>query len=221
MNAASRAICVLVSGGLDSAVLLSRSLETGQTVLPVFVKCGLRWEPAELYWLKRYLRAVRTRRLKPLQIGEWPARSLYGAHWSFSGARVPSAASRDSAVYLPGRNVMLLGCAAIIASRERIHRIAIGTLAGNPFGDASAGFFNAYGSALTQALDWRIEIVAPLARMKKAALIRRADGFPLELTFSCLAPRGRLPCGRCNKCAERRKALRKAGIENRTQLTTC
>ncbi|MDP3543948.1 MAG: 7-cyano-7-deazaguanine synthase [Elusimicrobiota bacterium] len=45
---------------------------------------------------------------------------------------------------------------------------------------------------------------ADVARLA-ARLARR---FPLELTFSCLRPRGVKPCGNCSKCAERRAGLR-------------
>jgi 7-cyano-7-deazaguanine synthase len=43
------------------------------------------------------------------------------------------------------------------------------------------------------------------------------DGLPLELTFSCLRPVGGLHCGRCNKCAERRRGFAEAGLPDPTQ----
>ncbi|HEY5599987.1 MAG TPA: 7-cyano-7-deazaguanine synthase, partial [Candidatus Manganitrophaceae bacterium] len=47
--------------------------------------------------------------------------------------------------------------------------------------------------------------------------LERGRGLPLELTFSCIAPKGRLHCGRCNKCAERIRAFRSSGFSDPTR----
>ena len=208
--------CVLVSGGLDSAVLLHRLLRAGHDVVPLYLRCGFHWETTELYWLRRFLRAVRSTRLSALQAVEVPLQSAYGTHWSLTGRRVPGARSADRAVYLPGRNVLLLSVAAIVCARRRVSTIAVGTLNGNPFGDASPSFFACLAQCLTRALNYPIRILAPLHRFSKTQLIRRTTGVPLQFTFSCLSPHGRLHCGRCNKCAERRRAFRHAGITDPT-----
>lgn len=208
--------CVLVSGGLDSACLVHRYVERRGEVLPLYLRCGLFWEEAELYWLRRFLQAVRTPLLRPLAVVDVPLGSTYGAHWSLTGRAVPGSRSADQAVYLPGRNVLLLSHAAIVCAERRIPAIAVGTLKGNPFRDASPRFFHQMARVLTRALHQPIRVEAPLRRLSKARLIRSADGVPLALTFSCLHPRGHRHCGRCNKCAERRRAFRKAGVSDPT-----
>jgi len=209
--------CLLLSGGLDSSYLLHRFLARGARVFPVYLRCGFRWEAAELYWLRRFLRAVSTPRLLPLQVTVLPLRSIYGAHWSFTGWRVPSAASADSAVYLPGRNALLLSVAAIVCAKRRSSSIALGLLKGNPFGDASPAFLRQFGSCLTKALGHPIRILTPLRSMRKAQVTQLARGLPLDLTFSCLQPRGLRHCGQCNKCAERRRAFRAVSIFDPTR----
>ena len=198
---------VLASGGLDSAVLLVRLLRAGQRVWPVYVRCGFVWEAAELYWLRRFLRAVRSSRLLPLHVIEVPFQDMYGPRWSFTGRGAPGLRSADTAVYLPGRNVLLLSHAAVAGARRNITRFALGTLRGNPFGDASPQFFRAMSRALSLALGRPVAILAPLVRLRKAALVRAASDLPIHLTFSCLRPRGPGACGRCNKCAERMRAF--------------
>ena len=217
--AASRtsAVCVLVSGGVDSAFLLAQLLRS-HAAAPVYVRCGLRWEAAELHWLRQLLRALRSPHLRPLRVVRLPLRSLYGPHWSLTGRRAPSAESPDAAVYLPGRNMLLLGCAGVVCAQAGAgpSAIALGTLAGNPFGDATPAFFRRMAACLSQALDRRIRILTPLRRLRKARLIRCAAKVPLHLTFSCIRPRGMRHCGRCNKCAERQAAFRAAGVVDRT-----
>jgi len=208
---------VLMSGGLDSGVLLGQLLSQPSWVRPVYVRCGLRWEDAEVYWLRRFLHAVRASNLQPLRVINLPLHSLYGSHWSFTGRMVPSATSADRAVYLPGRNVLLLTAAAIFCAEDRISTLAIGTLKGNPFGDATPRFFRHLASCLSGALHHPIRVIAPLARVKKVQLLRGASDVPLALTFSCLKPHGHLHCGRCNKCAERSRAFRHAGLPDPTK----
>ena len=61
-----------------------------------------------------------------------------------------------------------------------------------------------------------IKIEAPYRQLSKENVIARGAELPLELTFSCIAPRGTEHCGRCNKCAERRRAFKRAGVKDKT-----
>jgi len=186
-------------------------------VYPLYVRHGLRWEDAELRHLRRFLRAIPSSlhpAIAPLTILSVPARKLYGAHWSLTGRNVPDAQSRDEAVYLPGRNLLLLTVASVFCAQHGIRTIAIGTLRGNPFPDATAEFYRAFASVARRALHNFVTIVTPLCHVPKQQVVRRGRHLPLHLTFSCLNPQRGRPCGRCNKCAERQRALRAASMES-------
>ena len=94
--------------------------------------------------------------------------------------------------------------------RGSASRIVHGTLAGNPFADATGAFFRSMEASVFQALQRRVAIEAPLSRLQKADVICRLDSRLRGLTFSCIAPRERTHCGRCNKCAERMRAFEAA-----------
>ncbi len=209
-------VVALVSGGVESCALVHRLLQQGVTVYPVYVRCGLVWERTELFWLRRWLTHTRHRRLKALTILDVPVRSLYHRHWGLTGRGIPSAHSRETAVYLPGRNVLLLSHAAIYAACHRLSAVAVGVLAGNPFGDAHPRFLSQLARCLTQALASPVRIMAPLRHLAKAQVVRAAKGLPIHLTFSCMRPRRLRHCGRCNKCAERQRAFRQAGLTDPT-----
>jgi 7-cyano-7-deazaguanine synthase len=132
---------------------------------------------------------------------------------------VPGAATPDKAVYLPGRNLLLLSKAAVFCAQHRNGAIAIGSLGHNPFPDATPKFFHEFARAAGAALNFKFGILAPFRRLTKEQVIRRGVrlGLPLHLSFSCLAPRRGLHCGRCNKCAERQKAFHEAGLEDKTK----
>ena len=210
------AVCALVSGGLDSCVMLAELAGRYRRVYPVFIRHGLVWEEAELRHLRRFLRAASAIHHEPLTVLHLPVADLYGAHWSMTGRKVPGARTSDRAVYLPGRNLLLLSKAAIFCAQHRIGAIAVGSLGHNPFPDATLKFFHDFSCAAGEALGHRLKIVTPFRRRTKAQVIRRGRRLPLHLSFSCLSPCHGLHCGRCNKCAERRRAFRLARVADPT-----
>jgi 7-cyano-7-deazaguanine synthase len=207
-------IAVLVSGGLDSAVLLAEQVAAGRTVHPLYVRCGLHWEAAELDHLRRFLAAVAAPNLRPLVILEAPARDLYGGHWAVTGRGVPAAGTADAAVYLPGRNVLLLTKAILWCHLHGVPAVALGTLAANPFPDATPQFIEAFTRVTNEAVGGSVRVLRPYAGLPKSEVLRRGAGFPLEHTFSCLRPVDGGPCGACNKCEERRHALAEVELIN-------
>jgi len=204
-------VVVLVSGGIDSCALVGHLLSAGEAVQPVYVREGLVWEEAELAHLRRFLAAMAGPGLASLRILELPMGDLQAGHWSLTGEAVPTAESADEAVYLPGRNLVLVAKAAVLAAEIGATRIALGILAGNPFPDATPEFLAALGEAISLGLARPIAVIAPFAGLTKRDVLARAAALPLELTFSCLRPAGERPCGACNKCAERRRAFRECG----------
>src|SRR5262245_36461186 len=99
-------LAVLVSGGLDSAILVGVALREQAPVHPLYVRHGQYWEEVELAHLRRFLDVIRQPKLRPLNVLDMPVADLYGDHWSLTGRNVPDADSPDEAVFLPGRNVL-------------------------------------------------------------------------------------------------------------------
>lgn len=204
---------VLVSSGLDSAVLLAHEAAK-YDVRPVYVRSGLAWEAAELQMLSRLIAAPVFAGLRPLLVVDLPMRDVYPAdHWAVAGTP-PAYDTPDAEVYLAGRNLTLLAKAGLIAARDDARRIAIGPLAGNPFPDATPAFFAAMAEALSRGLAQALTVVAPFAALTKAQVIELGAklGVPFELTLSCMNPAGERHCGLCSKCRERRDAFAEAGV---------
>ena len=132
-------VSVLASGGLDSSVLIAK-LATGAEVYPIYVRCGFAWEEMELDGLQSFLDALDNPNVMPTTVLSAPSDVLYGDHWSVSGASVPGADEPDENTYLPGRNIILIALAAVWGSTHGVSRIAIGSLGGNPFSDATPEF---------------------------------------------------------------------------------
>jgi 7-cyano-7-deazaguanine synthase len=210
-------IGVLASGGLDSSILIGDLLRQRRRVQPFYVRTGLLWQAAELPSVERFLAAIATDALNELVVLDLPLADLYSGHWSLTGAGTPEADSPDEAVFLPGRNALLLVKPAVWCQLNSIRELAWAPLGTSPFDDASAAFVRDFQAAVNRGSNAPIRLLLPFAEMNKRQVMQLGRDMPLGLTFSCIAPAGELHCGCCNKCAERRAAFQDAELEDRTE----
>ena len=211
-------LAVLVSGGLDSAVLVAEAARAYPAVHPVYVRTGLLWEDAEQAHLGRFLAAAAGPSLRPLVVLDQPAADLLAGHWSVTGEGTPTPADPDAADYLPGRNVLLLAKPLLWCLLHGVPGLATAPLAANPFPDATPAFYDAFAAVVGQAVAGSVRVLRPYAHLTKPDVVRRgaALGLPLEHTFSCNRPVGLRMCGACSKCGERRRGFAAAGVSDPT-----
>jgi 7-cyano-7-deazaguanine synthase len=134
-----------------------------------------------------------------------------------TGDDVPDEGSADHAVFLPGRNPLLLIKPAVWCQMHGVAQLAVATLSNNPFADARPEFFDHFTAMLKQALGESAAVIRPFEKLTKREVMRLGRSLPLGLTFSCLAPVAGAHCGRCNKCAERRRAFALAEMRDPTR----
>src|SRR5262245_14925011 len=209
-------IGVLASGGLDSSILIGHLLRQGRRVRPFYIRTGLVWQTGELPALERFLRAIQAENLAELVALDLPLDDLYRGHWSLTGDNTPGAETPDEAVFLPGRNALLIVKAAVWCQLHGIGELALAPLGTSPFEDASQEFLHDFERAINRGGTRNVMLLRPFGELSKQQVMELGRNLPLHLTFSCIAPVGELHCGRCNKCAERQAAFRDAGMEDRT-----
>ena len=210
-------IGILLSGGLDSAILLHQMLDQGWRVQPFYVRSGCVWQSNESLAVSRLLAALAQPKLESLVELDMPVDDLYAGHWSMTGRAVPDNRSPDEAVFLPGRNPLLLLKPALWCVMHGIPGIALATLAANPFDDATPEFFARFEAMIEQATGCPFRVVRPFETLSKKCVMKLGEGMPLELTFSCLAPVDGKHCGQCNKCGERAGAFAQANLNDPTE----
>jgi 7-cyano-7-deazaguanine synthase len=210
------AAAALVSGGIDSAILCVELLREFRRVVPIYIRAGLRWEDAEIAALRRFLAEVHRPGLETLVLLDEPVADVYGAHWSTAGEDVPGSESADEAVYLPGRNLLLTVKAAVWCRLGGLEALALGSLLSNPFPDSTPAFFADLEGLLNRAMTGHLRLIRPFAALHKAEVLALGRDLPLHLTFSCIDPIEGHHCGRCNKCAERKKGFSDAGMKDLT-----
>jgi len=195
-----------------------------ETVQALYVAVGFAWEAEERGMAARLLGAAPfAGRTTPAVMLSFDMRDVFpDTHWAVRGTP-PAFDTPDEDVFLDGRNVILTSKAAVFITRHArprhtSARLLIGTLAGNPFPDATPQFLDAQGRALSYGLDLPMAVEAPFAALHKSDVIRRGVelGVPLELTLSCMQPHDGSHCGKCSKCRERRDAFREAGVRDPT-----
>ncbi len=220
INSSSSSLAVLVSGGLDSAVMLGEATQRWAKVHPLYVRTGSYWEEVELGYLNRFLKKIATPVLQPLHSFDVSVSDVYGTHWSLSGKGIPDENSPDDAVFLPGRNILLLVKAMIWCHLNGIPDIVMATLEANPFPDATDEFFTLFTRSINLGIGSQVQVHRPYSGLKKYQVIQRGALFPLEESFSCIQPVQGLHCGRCNKCAERQQAFRQAQVADPTRYAS-
>ncbi len=208
---------MLASGGLDSSVLLAELARHRRHVFPVYVRAGLRWEPEELFALRKFVKTLRGFRIAALKVLDLPMTDVAANHWGVTGRGVPGYRAATSSNYIVGRNLSLLVKAAVFCAYHRIGEIAMAPLDANPFPDVRPQFFRAAERAIALGVGLPLKVRVPFVGLSKAQVIRRGRGLALGFTLSCARPRGLVHCGACTKCAERIAAFAAAGVVDPTR----
>ncbi|MFH1707811.1 MAG: 7-cyano-7-deazaguanine synthase QueC [Planctomycetota bacterium] len=119
--------------------------------------------------------------------------------------------------FVPGRNLVFLTHAAVIAYREGAHTIVAGMsqvdYSGYP--DCRREAIDALAQALALGMDFPVRIVTPLIDLSKAAIVKLAvaEGCLAMLAHTHTCYTGAYPpCGSCAACRLRAKGFGEAGI---------
>jgi 7-cyano-7-deazaguanine synthase len=209
-------VVVLAGGGIETAALIPRLLAAGAGVIPLHVRCGLRWEVHESAALRRCCARLRQPGLEPIVEIEYSLRDVLAAHWGMSGDGIPRKDDDPGRLEIPLRNITLLTAAAIRFRGLTDLVLATGTTADNHFGDGSRAFFDACELLLGMATRRRVRVLTPFIHLTKTQIIQQSDVEALAASWSCVDPRGNQHCGRCIKCGRRQAAFAAAGVADPT-----
>lgn len=219
------AATVLISGGLDSTVLLHYVVkELGcRPVLALSFRYGQKHhrELEMAQWQAQHLAGVTEHRVLDL-----PFFSTLAAGKSAlvdGGPEVPDLESVSRAersqplTYVPNRNMILLSLAAAYAEARGCRRVFYGAQAQDQYGywDCTPEFVDRVNRVLELNRRMPVTIQAPFAGKRKAEGVRLGLrlGVDFAHTWSCYRGASR-PCGQCPTCVERLRAFAEAGIED-------
>ena len=215
---------VLLSGGLDSATVLSMAVEQGFDAYALSVHYGQR-HSAELAAAERVARGLGAREHRIMGVD---LAGIGGSALTDPAIAVPTAAVEGIPItYVPARNTLMLSLALSWAEILGAEAIFIGVNAVDYSGypDCRPEFISAFAEVARLGTRVGVEgspirIEAPLVRLSKAEIIREGlrRGVDFSLTVSCYqADETGRACGRCDSCRLRREGFVSAGVPDPTR----
>jgi 7-cyano-7-deazaguanine synthase len=197
---------LLLSGGIDSSVLLFRLLNEGYEITPLHVNYGQVTFPGESIAIQKILPPKLSNNLVVLDV---PNIATLGSG-SLAGDFPKDTLDQESwlaAEFFPNRNMILISLAAALAWKINAHYIAIGVVGKNTYPDASPKFIKSIKRTLPKTIN-AIEIIAPYVGKSRISVIKDAKKYfvPINETFSCNALAQR-HCLLCNSCHEREDTI--------------
>jgi len=196
-NCESRTV-VLVSGGIDSSVLLRQVHEDGRA-LPVFIDYGQRPLGPERLAAEAQCAAL------GLALVRLDASALSAALDAPAGIRPHSP--------LPHRNLVLVSLALSYAVSAGASSVAVAVIRDDlgRYSCTNASFW--YALRDLAATVGGVTVATPLIYLDKAAVMEegRQLGVDFSRTYSCLVG-NETHCGRCRQCESRRSAAKRIGL---------
>ncbi len=232
MNASSKPAVVLVSGGMDSAVVLAIAREAGFAPHALSVRYGQR-HTSELDAAERVARALGAVVHKTVNVD---LRSIGGSALTDESIHVPTDVDGHvigqgiPSTYVPARNTIMLsvalGWAEVLGSTDLFCGVNAVDYSGYP--DCRPEFiagFEALANLATKAgvEGSRFRVHAPLMRMGKADIAREGLrlGVDFSQTVSCYqADADGRACGHCDACRLRAQGFAEAGIADPTRYAS-
>ncbi|MBU4524831.1 MAG: 7-cyano-7-deazaguanine synthase QueC [Desulfomicrobium sp.] len=202
---------IVLSGGMDSAVLLSHELSKGQRVAALSFDYGSKHNHCELPMAREIcLRLGVEHRVVALPF----INELFTSSLLRSGEAVPEGAyDADSmkSTVVPFRNGILIAIAVGYAESVGAARVLIGSHSGDHhiYPDCRPEFNAAMNKAARLGTGDAVRVDFPFAAMDKREIgdLGRALGVDFVRTWTCYKG-GELHCGICGACDERKFALR-------------
>ncbi|MFO0858417.1 MAG: 7-cyano-7-deazaguanine synthase QueC [Phycisphaerales bacterium] len=225
----SHAAIVLLSGGLDSAVVLACAKRDGFTPHCISFDYGQRHRH-ELVAAAEVARAGGAASHICVKLD---LRSIGGSALTSDTIDVPKTASHKDEIpvtYVPARNLTFLSLSLGYAEVKLASDLYIGVNAVDYSGypDCRPAFIRSFEATANLATKAGVEgsgfrVRTPLIELTKAAIIRLgADlGVDFSLTHSCYDPvfaEGKtLACGKCDSCRIRAEGFKNAGVADPTR----
>jgi 7-cyano-7-deazaguanine synthase len=215
---------VLLSGGLDSATTAAIAIAQGYQVIALSFRYGQRHEK-ELVAAKKIAEAlgIKEHFISDIDLAQWGGSSL-----TDQSMPIPQEGLEPDIIpstYVPGRNTVFMAIALSLAEAKNAQAIYLGINAVDYSGypDCRPEYLAAYQKLANLSSKAGVEgnapqLVAPLVKDTKVDIVRRALelNVPIADTWSCYQG-GETPCGLCDSCRIRDRALIEAG---RSDLTS-
>ncbi|MCI0657438.1 MAG: 7-cyano-7-deazaguanine synthase QueC [Acidobacteria bacterium] len=219
MPSAREMAVVLVSGGMDSAVVAALACRDHEAAF-LHLDYGQRTEARERTAFEALANHYGVQRRLVARVD--PLRSIGGS--SLTDPSLPLSDSRRGAsqiptTYVPFRNTHFLAAAVswgeVLGARWVFYGAVEEDSSGYP--DCRESYLEAFNRLVEEGTrpETRLRVLAPLLHRSKSEIVREGMrlGAPFHLTWSCYGESERA-CGECESCLLRMKGFREAGCQD-------
>ena len=226
MSIKSNKALVLLSGGLDSSVVLSVCQDKGYDIYAISFDYGQRHK-VELEYAKfqaTFFNCISHEVFKM---------EFYGGSALTDDIKVPK--NRDShsmskdipVTYVPSRNIVFLSFASGYAECHDIDNIFLGVNAIDYSGypDCRKNFIDNFEKLINKSTKKGLEgskfkINTPLINLSKKDIIKlgHKNGVDFSMTSSCYSPKLKKNCGVCDSCLLRKQGFEEAGLRDPARI---
>ena len=208
----------LLSGGLDSTTATALALEAGDKVIGLSFDYGQRHkkELKAANELAKHLKLIE-HHIITIDLASWGGSSLTDLKQTVPSNGVIQGIIPNT--YVPGRNTVFIAIGLSLAEAKGANRLVLGVnemdYSGYP--DCRPDYLDTYQdlanlASKTGRQGHGTKLWAPLINWNKKEIASEALrlGLPIEKTWSCYAGE-KMPCGKCDSCRIRNKALKEVG----------
>lgn len=213
---------IVLSGGMDSAVLMVQALNQGKQVAALSFNYGSKHNNMELPMAAGLCEIHKVDH----KIIDLPfINALFSSSLLESGEKIPEGAydaENMKSTVVPFRNGIMLSISAGYAESLSAPEVLLGSHSGDHaiYPDCRPEFNSAFARAVDMGTDGKVNINFPFSRMDKRDIgdLGRRLGLDYTGTWTCYKGDG-IHCGTCGACDERKYALRHdQGLDPTTYL---
>lgn len=212
-------VLVSLSGGMDSAALLGKTLENAapEEVVAVSFLYGSKHQDYEMAAAGAVAGFYGVNRIA---INMAPTMLDFKSNLLQSGGKIPEGHYTDktmAATVVPCRNLIFASILAGLAESHGAEFIALGVHSGDHaiYPDCRPDFVCRLRSAIWEATEKKVTVLAPFIDDTKTTIIEKAKWFktqvPWNLTRTCYKDQEK-SCGKCGSCVERLEAFSNNGM---------
>ena len=208
---------IIVSGGMDSITLLYDHKD--EIALGISFDYGSNHNAREIPFAKMHCERLG---IKHITINLDFMHQYFKSSLLDGAEAIPEGHYADDnmkSTVVPFRNGIMLSIAFGIAECNNLDQVFIANHGGDHtiYPDCRPEFINAIDAAATAGTYNNVKVVAPYTKITKSDIARigKKLGIDYTETWSCYKG-GKVHCGKCGTCVERKEALAEAGIEDKT-----
>jgi len=220
-----RKVVIGLSGGMDSATLLSLLLEQGYKVYCCSFIYGSKHGKYELEAAKNIIEFYKSKGRNVIHhiFNLTTCFADFQSALLLSGPAIPEGhyeAKTMTQTIVPGRNLIFASIMAGLAESIGATEVCLGIHAGDHFiyPDCRPQFIHSLGQTIGFSTDGKVNITTPFLFNSKADILYRGyygvnPKVPYELTRSCYKDQPKA-CGKCGSCNERLSAFAEHSIKD-------